>query len=143
MQVSKLCLAVSGTATLETAYFRTPMVVVYRTNRWARHIAPRLLRVPHFCLVNILAGREAVPEFLKFDDDRPPIAEAALKLLERPRRMDPMPQGPGRSHPFPGPRRRLRPRRESGARLSRNKPLTEKKKRIGFIRIPQIAPGKN
>ena len=44
MQTSKLCLAVSGTATLETAYFRTPMVVVYRTNKWARHLAPRLLR---------------------------------------------------------------------------------------------------
>ncbi len=82
MQVSKLCLAVSGTATLETAYFRTPMVVVYRTNRWARHVAPRLLRVPNFCLVNILAGREAVPEFLKFDNDRRPIAQAASKLLE-------------------------------------------------------------
>ncbi len=88
MQVSKLCLAVSGTATLETAYFRTPMVVVYRTNTWARHVAPRLLRVPHFCLVNILAGREAVPEFLKFDDDaaqspKPPQTPGG------PRRVDP------------------------------------------------------
>ncbi len=82
MQVSKLCLAVSGTATLETAWFRIPMVVVYRTNGWTRHIAPRLLRVPHFCLVNILAGREAVPEFLKFEDDARPIAAAALNLLE-------------------------------------------------------------
>jgi lipid-A-disaccharide synthase len=81
MQLSKLCLAVSGTATLETAYFRTPMVVVYRTNKWARHLAPRLLRVRHFCLVNILAGHEAVPEFLKFDDDARPVAEAALNLL--------------------------------------------------------------
>ncbi len=84
MQVSKLCLAVSGTATLETAYFRTPMVVVYRTNKWARHVAPRLLRVPHVCLVNILAGHEAVPEFLKYDDDARPVAEAALKLLTDP-----------------------------------------------------------
>ena len=82
MQVSKICLAVSGTATLETAYFRTPMVVVYRTNKWARHVAPRLLRVPNFCLVNILAGREAVPEFLKFDNDPRPIAQAALNLLD-------------------------------------------------------------
>jgi lipid-A-disaccharide synthase len=88
MQVSKICLAVSGTATLETAYFRTPMVVVYRTNRWARHIAPRLLRVPHFCLVNILAGREAVPEFLKFDDAPEPVAEAALNLLMDPAAWD-------------------------------------------------------
>jgi lipid-A-disaccharide synthase len=84
MQISKLCLAVSGTATLETAYFRTPMVVVYRTNKWARHIAPRLLKVPHVCLVNILAGHEAVPEFLKYDDNAQPVAEAALNLLTDP-----------------------------------------------------------
>jgi lipid-A-disaccharide synthase len=88
MQVSKLCLAVSGTATLETAYFRTPMVVVYRTNKWARRLAPRLLRVPHICLVNILAGREAVPEFLRFDDDARPVAEAALNLLSDPAAWD-------------------------------------------------------
>jgi lipid-A-disaccharide synthase len=88
MQVSKLCLAVSGTATLETAYFRTPMIVVYRTNKWARHIAPRLLRVPHICLVNILAGHEAVPEFLKFDDDARPVAKAALNLLDDPTALD-------------------------------------------------------
>jgi lipid-A-disaccharide synthase len=84
MQTSKLCLAVSGTATLETAYFRTPMVVVYRTNKWARHLAPRLLKVPHICLVNILAGHEAVPEFLKFDNDARPVAEAAYNLLSAP-----------------------------------------------------------
>jgi len=88
MQISKLCLAVSGTATLETAYFRTPMVVVYRTNKWARHIAPRLLKVPHICLVNILAAHEAVPEFLKFDNDPRPVADAAINLLSDPAAWD-------------------------------------------------------
>jgi len=84
MQVSRLCLVVSGTATLETAWFRTPMIVAYRTSAWARFVAPRLLRVQHICLVNILAGREVVPEFLKFDDDARPAGEAALKLLGDP-----------------------------------------------------------
>jgi lipid-A-disaccharide synthase len=88
MQTSKLCLVVSGTATLETAYFRTPMVVVYRTNKWARHLAPRLLKVPHICLVNILAAHEAVPEFLKFDNNPRPIADAAYNLLADPAAWD-------------------------------------------------------
>jgi len=35
-------------------------------------------------LVNILAGREVVPEFLKFDDDARPVAAAALRLLSDP-----------------------------------------------------------
>jgi len=81
MKGSRLCLVVSGTATLETAYFRTPMVIVYRANRWARRLAPRLLRVRNIGLVNIVAGREVVPEFLKFDDAPRPVAEAALRLL--------------------------------------------------------------
>ena len=84
MRRSRLCLVVSGTATLETAYFRTPMVIVYRTNKWARHLAPRLLQVRNIGLVNIVAGNEIVPEFLKFDDDPQPVAEAALTLLTDP-----------------------------------------------------------
>lgn len=81
MQCSRVCLVVSGTTALETAYFRTPMVVVYRAGGWARHVAPRMLKVPHILLVNILAGREATPEFLMYSDDARPIGEAALRLL--------------------------------------------------------------
>jgi lipid-A-disaccharide synthase len=81
MQASRVCLVVSGTAALETAYFRTPMVVVYRAGSWARHVAPRMLNVKHISLVNILAGRGVVPEFLKFDDNASGIGEAALRLL--------------------------------------------------------------
>ena len=81
MKGSRICLVVSGTATLETAYYRTPMVVVYRTNRWARIPARCVLNVRHICLVNIIAGREVVREFLKFDDDARPVADAALNLL--------------------------------------------------------------
>jgi len=81
MKASRLCLAVSGTATLETAYYQTPMVVVYRATAFGRHIVPRLLQVPYICLVNIIAEREVVPEFLMFDDNAAPIAKAALNLL--------------------------------------------------------------
>lgn len=81
MQSSRVCLVVSGTAALETAYFRTPMVVVYRAGSWMKHLAPRMLKVKHISLVNILAGKEIAPEFVKFDDDPRGIGEAALKLL--------------------------------------------------------------
>lgn len=81
MKGSRICLIVSGTATLEAAFYRTPMVIVYRAGAWARHLAPLLLRVRHISLVNIVAGREAVPEFLKFDDDALPVARAAQTLL--------------------------------------------------------------
>jgi len=81
MSASRICIAVSGTATLETAYYRTPMVVVYRAAAFAKRIVPHLIEAPHICLVNILAGRRAVPEFLQFDDDPRPAADAAETLL--------------------------------------------------------------
>ena len=83
MKAARMCLVVSGTATLETAYYRTPMVVVYRAGagKWAKMPARMLLNTEHICLVNIIAGREVVPEFLRFDDDARPVADAALKLL--------------------------------------------------------------
>ena len=81
MKAARLCLVVSGTATLETAFYRTPMVIVYRTSLWHRHIAPHFLNVKHIGLVNVVGGGEIVPEFLKFDDDPAPVAKAALKLL--------------------------------------------------------------
>ncbi len=88
MKGARLCLIVSGTATLETAFYRTPMVVVYRAGSWARHLAPRMLQVSHISLVNIIAGREAAPEFLKFDDDARPVAAAAHRLLTDPAAWD-------------------------------------------------------
>jgi len=82
MAASRLCLVVSGTATLETAYYRTPMVIVYRTAGWHRFFVRYFLDVRHIGLVNIVAGdSDAVPEFLKFDDDPAPVASAALRLL--------------------------------------------------------------
>ena len=83
MKAARICLVVSGTATLETACFRTPMVVAYRAGagKWAKLPARMLLNTEQICLVNIIAGREVVPEFLKFDDDARPIADAALRLL--------------------------------------------------------------
>jgi len=83
MAGSRVCLVVSGTATLETAYYRTPMVIVYRTAAWHRFVASRFLRVRHIGLVNVVGGdADVVPEFLKFDDDATSVAEAALRLLE-------------------------------------------------------------
>ena len=81
MRAARLCLIVSGTATLETAFYRTPMVIVYRTSSWHRHVVPWFLNVKHIGLVNIVGGGDMTPEFLKYDDDARPVADAALRLL--------------------------------------------------------------
>ena len=65
MKNSDVALVTSGTATLETACFQTPMVVVYKTS-WLTYIIGRLLvRIKNIGLVNIVAGKKIVPELLQ------------------------------------------------------------------------------
>lgn len=55
----------SGTATLECALFRTPMVVVYRTGRLNYALARRLVRLSRIGLPNVIAGDEVAPELIQ------------------------------------------------------------------------------
>lgn len=57
----------SGTATLETALFRVPQVVVYRTSAISYRIAKNLIRVPYISLVNLIAEKEVVKELIQDD----------------------------------------------------------------------------
>ncbi|MBC6366547.1 lipid-A-disaccharide synthase [Algoriphagus sp. AK58] len=57
----------SGTATLETALFRVPQIVVYRTSPISYQIAKRLIRVPFISLPNLIAGKEVVRELIQDD----------------------------------------------------------------------------
>ena len=57
----------SGTATLETALFRVPQIVVYRTSSISYMIAKNLIRVPYISLVNLIADKEVVKELIQDD----------------------------------------------------------------------------
>lgn len=57
----------SGTATLETALFRVPQVVVYKTSPVSYAIAKNLIRVPFISLVNLIAEKEVVKELIQSD----------------------------------------------------------------------------
>jgi lipid-A-disaccharide synthase len=57
----------SGTSTLELALAGVPMAVTYRVNPLTAAMARRLIRVRHVAMVNLLAGREIVPELLQQD----------------------------------------------------------------------------
>jgi lipid-A-disaccharide synthase len=67
MRDSQACLVCSGTATLETACFRTPLAVVYRVSRLSYEIGKRVVKLPYIGLVNVVAGRKIVPEFIQND----------------------------------------------------------------------------
>jgi lipid-A-disaccharide synthase len=61
------CAVASGTATLETALFGTPLAIVYRTGRLNYEIARRVIRLPRIGLPNIVAEAEVAPELLQHE----------------------------------------------------------------------------
>ncbi len=75
-------LVASGTATLEAALFKRPMVIVYSMNRLSWQIMKRMRYQPWIGLPNILLRDFAVPELLQEDATPQRIADAALQWLD-------------------------------------------------------------
>ena len=65
MQICDVCLAASGTATLETAMMELPMVLLYRVSPITYGIGKMVVNVTHVGLPNIVAGKEVIPELLQ------------------------------------------------------------------------------
>ena len=57
----------SGTATLETAYFRVPMIIVYKVHRLTWYLGKMLVRLKFIGLANIVAGEKVADELLQDD----------------------------------------------------------------------------
>ncbi|HKO56303.1 MAG TPA: lipid-A-disaccharide synthase, partial [Thermoanaerobaculia bacterium] len=77
-----IALSSSGTATLECAVVGTPVVVMYRLTPATHWLAKKLVKLPHFSLVNIVAGKEVVPELLQQDVTGERIAAEVWKLAD-------------------------------------------------------------
>ncbi len=67
MAYARACAVASGTATLETALFATPLVVVYRVGALNYWIARRLVTLDRIGLPNIVAGSSVAPECVQQD----------------------------------------------------------------------------
>ncbi|HEV8341056.1 MAG TPA: lipid-A-disaccharide synthase [Candidatus Binatia bacterium] len=65
LEASDLAWTASGTATLETALMRRPMIIVYRMSWLTYTLAKLLVRVKYIGLVNIIAGEQVVPELIQ------------------------------------------------------------------------------
>jgi lipid-A-disaccharide synthase len=81
MRSSDLAFVTSGTATLETACFGTPMVVVYRTSLATYWIGRMLIALKNIGLVNIVAGRQVVPELIQGKLTRRNLVQEAERIL--------------------------------------------------------------
>jgi lipid-A-disaccharide synthase len=74
-------LVASGTATLEAALLKKPMVIVYRMSKWSYRLMRHMAYLPYVGLPNILAGRFVVPEFIQNDATPENLAQALSNLV--------------------------------------------------------------
>ena len=82
MAAADVVLVTSGTASLEAALVKRPMVIAYRVTALTNAIARRMLRIPYLGLPNILAGKFIVPEFWQEDCTPENLAQAVLNALD-------------------------------------------------------------
>jgi lipid-A-disaccharide synthase len=81
LAAADLALVASGTATLETALFKTPMVIAYRQSPLTWALMRTMLYLPYVGMPNILAGEKLVPELLQDEANPAALAGALLTLL--------------------------------------------------------------
>ena len=82
LAAADLALVASGTATLETALYKTPMVIVYKMSSLTWQLMKRMLYTPYVGLPNVLAGEFLVDEFMQDAATPQALADALLALLK-------------------------------------------------------------
>ncbi len=87
MHHADLLIVTSGTATLESACFSTPLMVVYKMSPLSYWIGRHVVRIPDIGLVNVVAGKRVVPEFIQGQVRPEILASEALSLLRDPQRL--------------------------------------------------------
>ena len=82
MKHCNVAVVTSGTATLETAFLETPMIVVYKTLLVNFLLAKLFVKIKHISLVNIVAKKEIVLEFIQRRANVENLFSAVKKLIE-------------------------------------------------------------
>ena len=81
MAHADVAIVASGTATLETAYLGTPLVVIYKITALSYLIGKMLVNIEHLAMPNLIVGERAVPELIQGDASGPKIFNAVSILL--------------------------------------------------------------
>jgi lipid-A-disaccharide synthase len=81
LSVAHVALVTSGTATLETALFKVPEVVLYKGSAISYQIAKRVVTLKYISLVNLIMDKEVVTELIQSDCNPQKIKEELQKIL--------------------------------------------------------------
>jgi len=78
---SRAGIVASGTATVEAAMMNTPFVVVYCVSPLTYLLGKPRVKVPHFAMVNLIAGEEVVPELVQHDFNAQNVVSRLREIL--------------------------------------------------------------
>ncbi|MFH1062572.1 MAG: lipid-A-disaccharide synthase [Candidatus Omnitrophota bacterium] len=73
----------SGTATLETAILGIPMLITYKTSFFTWFISKLLIKLPYIGLVNVVARKKIVPEFIQGQSNKNNIVSCTIRFLNK------------------------------------------------------------
>ncbi|MBL7151327.1 MAG: lipid-A-disaccharide synthase [Candidatus Omnitrophica bacterium] len=90
LNAADFALVASGTATLETLIMQKPFVIIYRLSLLNYLLYLPQVKIPYIGMVNILAGKKIVPEFIQFGATPQKIAKETLRILKDPARLEQM-----------------------------------------------------
>jgi lipid-A-disaccharide synthase len=88
-----VALAASGTVTMEGAILGTPLVTYYKVMGLSWFLGRFLVRVPHYSMVNLIAGRRLAPELMQNEMTGDRLARETLALLNDPTARNAMREG--------------------------------------------------
>ena len=114
----------SGTATIEAALIGVPMVVVYRVAPFTAWVVRHLAHTRVFAMVNVLAGKEIVPELIQdaFTPER--VVRETERLLASPEARETMRRELGSVREMLGPPGAIERAADIIAEMIRNSPVT-------------------
>ena len=90
INASDFCLVCSGTATLETAILEKPFALVYKMNLLNYLLYRPQVKIPYIGMVNIVAQKMIIPEFIQSRANAEKISSEVLDILRNPSRISQM-----------------------------------------------------
>ena len=81
LNIAYAAIVTSGTATLETALFKVPQIVVYKGNEISYQIAKRIINLKYISLVNLIMDQPIVTELIQKECNTANIKKNSKKLL--------------------------------------------------------------
>ena len=82
LSISTAAIVTSGTATLETALFKVPQVVCYKSSYFSYFIAKLIVNIKYISLVNLIMDQQIVKELIQQDCNKDKIRNELEKILD-------------------------------------------------------------